>query len=157
MQPWIKKTLVALLGAFVLAGGLTACAGRYDHRHGPMDAERMAEVRGKVMERIGRQLDLDEAQKQKLAALAGALQAQRAAMAGPAGDPRADMRALVAGPRFDRARAQALLDDKLRAMRAGGPGVIAAMADFYDSLHPEQQQKLRDFMERRRGWMGRHG
>ena len=31
------------------------------------------------------------------------------------------------------------------------------MADFYDSLNPEQQQKVRELMQRRRGWMGRHG
>ena len=30
------------------------------------------------------------------------------------------------------------------------------MADFYDSLKPEQQQQVRDFMQRRKGWMGRH-
>jgi hypothetical protein len=32
--------------------------------------------------------------------------------------------------------------------------VIAAMADFYDSLKPEQQAKVREFMARRGG---RHG
>ena len=38
-------------------------------------------------------------------------------------------------------------------VRRPGPEVLAAMADFYDSLNPEQQQKVRDFMERRRhGW-----
>ena len=117
----------------------------------------MAEVRGKVMERVGSKLDLNEAQKQKLATLADKLQAQRAALVGQAGDPRAEVQALVAGEKFDRARAQALLDEKLRAVQTGSPEVLTAMADFYDSLNPEQQQKVRDFMQRRRGWMGRHG
>ena len=157
MQPWIKKTLIGLFGASILVGGLTACSGGHHHRHGPMDAERMAEVRGKVMERVGSKLDLNEAQKQKLATLADKLQAQRAAFVGQAGDPRAEMQALVAGEKFDRARAQALIDEKLRAVQTGSPEVLAAMADFYDSLNPEQQQKVRDFMQRRRGWMGRHG
>jgi protein CpxP len=30
--------------------------------------------------------------------------------------------------------------------------VIAAAADFFDNLRPEQQQKVRDFMERGRRW-----
>lgn len=157
MQPWIKKTLFGLFGASILVGGLTACSGGHYHRHGPMDAERMAEVRGKVMERVGSKLDLNEAQKQKLATLADKLQAQRAAFVGQAGDPRAEMQALVAGEKFDRARAQALIDEKLRAVQTGSPEVLTAMADFYDSLTPEQQQKVRDFMQHRRGWMGRHG
>ena len=84
MQPWIKKTLFGLFGASILVGGLTACSGGHYHRHGPMDAERMAEVRGKVMERVGSKLDLNEAQKQKLATLADKLQAQRAAFVGKA-------------------------------------------------------------------------
>ena len=32
---------------------------------------------------------------------------------------------------------------------------VAAMADFYDSLNPEQQQKVRELMQRRKGWMAR--
>ena len=152
MKPWIKKTLMGLFGASIMVGGLTACAGR----HGPMTPERMAEVRGKVVERVSSRLDLDAAQKQKLNALADALQAQRGAFAGPGGDPRAEARAIVAGRSFDRARAQALLDDKTRAVQAHGPEVIVALADFYDSLDPGQQDKVRALMQRRRGWLA-HG
>jgi Spy/CpxP family protein refolding chaperone len=116
----------------------------------------MTEMRGKVIERVGRKLDLDDAQKQKLGVLADKLQAQRAAVVGSTADPRAAMQALVAGDKFDRTRAQSLLNEKLQAVQTGSPEVIAAMGDFYDSLNPDQQQKVRDFMQRRRGWMGRH-
>ena len=156
MKSWIKKTLIGLFGASILVGGLTACSGGHYHRHGPMDAERMAEVRGKVMERVGSKLNMNEAQKQKLATLADKLQAQRAAFVGQAGDPRAEVQALVAGEKFDRARAQALIDEKLRAVQTGSPEVLTAMADFYDSLNPEQQKQVREKLERRgHGWWGR--
>ena len=58
------------------------------------------------------------------------------------------------GERFDKARAQALVDEKTHAIRAGSPGTIDALADFYDSLKPEQQAKLREFMDKRGrgGW-----
>ena len=152
MQPWIKKTLFGLFGASILVGGLTACSGGHYHRHGPMDAERMAEVRGKVMERVGSKLDLNEAQKQKLAALADKLQAQRAALQGKGANPRAEVEALVAGDKFDRARAQALVSEKTAAITTGSPEVIAAVGDFYDSLTPAQQTKVREFMQSRGGW-----
>ena len=65
------------------------------------------------------------------------------------------MQAIVAGAKFDRARAQTLLDEKTRAVQANSPEVISALADFYDSLNPDQQQKVREMMQRRKGWMAR--
>ena len=69
--------------------------------------------------------------------------------------PRAEMQAIVSGDKFDRARAQSLLEEKTRAVQANSPEVITALADFYDSLNAEQQQKVRDLMQRRKGWMAR--
>ena len=150
MKPWIKKTLAGVFGATIVLGGLTACAG---HRHGEMGPEKIAEIRGKVVNRVSSKLDLNDAQKLKLNALADTLQAQRAAFKGKTPDPRAEVQAIVAGATFDRARAQALMEEKTRAVQTASPEVIAAMADFYDSLNPAQQQKVRDMMDKR----GRHG
>ena len=58
---------------------------------------------------------------------------------------------------FDRAGAEALLIAKTDAVRQGAPAMIAAFGDLYDSLRPEQQQELRDLMEKgRHGHEGRH-
>ena len=154
MRPWIKRTLFGLFGASLLIGGLSACGHRHDGQGWQASAEEQAKFKGKMVDRVSSKLDLNEAQKQKLATLADKLQAQRAAFVGQAGDPRAEVQALVAGEKFDRARAQALIDEKLRAVQTGSPEVLTAMADFYDSLNPEQQQKVRDHMARR-GWWGR--
>ena len=156
MKPWIKRALAGVFGVSLLVGGLTACSGARYH-HGPMTAEKMAEVRGKVVERISSKLELDDAQKQKLNVLADKMEAQRTAFAGQGGDARGQMQALVAGEKFDRARAQALMDEKTRAVQANGPEVISALADFYDSLRPEQQQTVRDWMQHRKGWFGHRG
>ena len=155
MKPWIKKTLVGLFGASIMVGGLTACSSGQHYRHGSMTPERMAEVRGKVVDRVSSKLDLNDAQKQKLNVLADKLQAQRTALVGKAGDPRAQVQAIVAGATFDRARAQALLEEKIRAVQVNSPEVITALADFYDSLNADQQQKVREVMQRRKGWMAR--
>ena len=137
MRPWIKRTLFGLVGASVLVGGLTACGHGY--RHG--DGWQMSEA---------------DAQKQRLGVLADKLREQRLALVGANNaDPRADLQALVSGTTFDRARAQALVEAKPAAVRTKSPEVIAAMADFYDSLKPEQQQKVRDFMIKKlHGWRG---
>ena len=115
----------------------------------------MAEVRGKVVDRVSSKLDLNDAQKQKLNVLADKMEAQRTAFIGKAADPRAEMQAIVSGDKFDRARAQTLLEEKTRAVQANSPEVINALADFYDSLNTDQQQKVRDLMQRRKGWIGR--
>lgn len=111
----------------------------------------VVQLRARFIDKAGSKLDLDAAQKARLATLADALQAQRSALLA-GGDPRAELQALVAGPSFDRTRAQALVDGKTTAVRDKAPAVVTAMADFYDSLKPAQQQQLRDMLAK-----GRHG
>lgn len=156
MKTWIKKSLIGLTGATVLLGGLTACGARGEHHRGGWSDERVSEVRGKVVGKIGSKLDLNEAQKQKLDALADEIIAQRKALKGSNPDPRAEFNALISANTFDRAGAQALLDQKTQAIQGSAPKVIAALADFYDSLNPEQQKQVRERLERRgHGWWAR--
>jgi len=149
MKRWIKRTFVAVFGTAILIGGLAACG---THRGGwnNMSEADGTKMRERVLERAGKELKLDDAQKQKLATLADKLRDSRVAVMG-ATDPRADMQALVAGPKFDRANAQALVEAKTAAVRTKSPEVITAAADFFDSLNPEQQQQVREFMNKRRG------
>jgi len=153
MTPWIKRTLATLLGATVLVGGLSACSRE---PHGSWSEERVTEMRGKVVEKLSDKLDLNGAQKQKLNLLADELLAQRAALRGqPGTDPRAEFKALIASDKFDRTRAQSLLEQKTQAVSGHGPKVITALADFYDSLNPEQQKQVRERLEKRHGWWSR--
>lgn len=155
MKPWIKRTLIGLFGASIVVGGLTACGHRSHGYNSSMSSEESAEFRGKMVERVASKLDLTAEQKQRLAVLGDKLHEQRIALMGETKDPRAEMKALVAGDKFDKARAQALVTDKTTVLQSKSPEVIAALADFYDSLNVEQQQKVRDFMERRGRWFQR--
>lgn len=154
MKVWIKRSLIGLFGASILVGGLAACG----HRHagwssGQVSAEDAAKWRERVLERAGKELQLDDAQKQRLGVVFDRLREQRNALVGSGVPPRAELRALIDGTRFDSARAQALVDSKTDALRSGSPQTIAALAAFYDSLNSEQQQKLREFLDKRgRGW-----
>lgn len=150
MKTWLKRTLVATFGSAVLVAGLTACGGHHGGWNSTMSAADSAQMRERMLERAGKELKLDDAQKQRLATLADKLRESRTAVMGST-DPRADMQALVAGPKFDRANAQALVEAKTAAVRSKTPEVIAAAADFFDGLRPEQQQQVREFMNKRRG------
>lgn len=152
MKRWLKQTLFGAIGASILVGALSACG------HGPMrggwnEADAGA-MRERMLERAGRELQLDDAQKQRLATLADTLHAQRVALMGQV-DPHAQFEALLAGPTFDRAGAQSLVQGKIAAASAGAPAVIAAAGDFFDSLRPDQQQKVREFIAKRHDWKRR--
>jgi len=154
MKPWIQSTLFALLGASLTLAALGACSYRWHHQWNA-SAEERQQMRNRMVDRVARKLDLNADQKQRLSALADTVQKQRSALRAGTPDPRAAIRGLVAGDKFDRAKAQALVSETTAALNAGSPEVIAAMGDFYDSLSAAQQGKVRDFMNRRRGWWHR--
>lgn len=160
MNPWIKtfvrRGASALLGVGLLGSVAAFAAAGGDcgpHHRGPMSDADAAKMGARMVERVGHRLDLDAAQKERLNKLAEVLRAQRKAAVGDQ-LPGQQLQALVSGNRFDRAGAQALADARAEAMRKGSPEVIAAAADFYDSLKPEQQAKVREFLQR---GPGRHG
>ena len=154
MKTWLKRSLIGLAGVAILVGGLAACGQRHHGWGGTqVSAEDAARWRERLLERAGKELQLDDAQKHKLGVVFDRLREQRNAVVGSTPNPRTELRALIGGERFDSARAQALVDEKTNALRSGSPQTIAALAEFYDSLKPEQQQKLREFMDKRgRGW-----
>lgn len=107
-----------------------------------------------LVDRAAAKLDLDDEQRGRLAAWVAQLQQQRQALKGLARGP--ELVGLLAGEQFPRESAQQLLDAKLDTLRAAGPGVIGAFADFFDALDAEQRQVLR-FMMRRFGQARRRG
>ena len=157
MRRWIKRTFIGLFGATVLFGSLAACSHQPygGGRHSQMTEEDAAKFRTRMVDRVASKLELDATQKQRLTTLADTLREQRKTLMGGT-NPRADVQALVAGDKFDRERAANLVNTKTELLRTQSPAVIAAAADFYDSLKPEQQAKVREFMQgRRHGWWGR--
>lgn len=151
----LKRTLLGALTATVLVGGLAACAGSRHEVGASMNAEQYAQKRDKMVDKAASKLDLNEDQKKRLSVLGDKLFEQRTALIGQTKNPRAELQALMAGEKFDAVRAQALINEKTTALQAKSPEVIAALADFYNSLNPVQQQKVRDYMEGRGHWFSR--
>ncbi|MBS0317755.1 MAG: Spy/CpxP family protein refolding chaperone [Proteobacteria bacterium] len=151
MKPWIKRSLIGLAGVVIALGALASCGHRmYGGWHGNATPEQAAAWRSKMVDRVAGKLDLNAEQKARLAKLADALHNERMAVRG-SGNPRAEFQSLFAGDKFDRTKAQALVQQKTDAVKSGSPDVIAALGDFYDDLNPAQQQKVRDFLQRRHG------
>ncbi|WP_374673746.1 Spy/CpxP family protein refolding chaperone [Ideonella sp.] len=153
MRTWIKNSLIALLGASTVLGGLAVAHGARGgcgHGHGafsgPMNEADAARWRERMLDRASRELALDATQRDRLSALMDAWRQQRQALAPAGADPRAALAGFIAGERFDAAGAQAWALDKLDSVREGSPALIAATAAFYDSLRPEQQQQLRGLL-----------
>jgi Spy/CpxP family protein refolding chaperone len=150
MKTWIKRTLIGVVAATAVLGTVAAFSHGAYHRHGwhAMSEEDAVRLKARMVEKVGARLDLDAAQKAKLGVLADKLREQRNALVADTPDPRAALQALLAGPAFDRARAQALVQAKTEAVQSKSPEVIAALADFYDSLRPDQQARVREFVAR---------
>lgn len=150
MKPWIKRIVLGFAGITFVVGGLTACGVSRYHGTGSMSEADATAWRAKQIERVADRLDLDAAQGLALQRHHFAQGGELGFLRGNADNPRAEFQALIAGPKFDRTAAQNLVQQKTDAIRAGSPQVIAAMGDFYDSLRPEQQQKVRDFMQKQK-------
>nr|WP_316644475.1 Spy/CpxP family protein refolding chaperone [uncultured Roseateles sp.] len=105
-------------------------------------------VMDRLMAKASRRLDLNPAQQLALRQLLELLQQQREALKG--GSARKELADLLGGASFDRAAAQSLWDDRMQALRDGGPVLIAAIADFFDTLDADQQQLLRFMLRPRR-------
>lgn len=154
MKPWIKRSLIGLFGAGIVLGGLSACGGHHERYR--MGGEYESKFAQKMVERVSEELVLDTMQRQKLVLLGDRIRDQRKALVGTTTDPRAEMQGLIKGAQFDRTRAQAIVDEKTTAIRGTSPEVIAAAADFFDALNAEQQQQLRDRLQKGHRWFG-HG
>jgi Spy/CpxP family protein refolding chaperone len=150
MKTWTKRTLIGVVGGAVLLGGLAACDQRHEGwQRSQISQEDAAKWRERVLERAGKELQLDAGQKLKLGAAFDQLRQHRNTVVASLADPRAELRSLVGGERLDRTRAQAWVDEKTQVLRGDSPRTIGALADFYDSLRPDQQAKLRAWLDRR--------
>jgi Spy/CpxP family protein refolding chaperone len=148
-----RRIVFGVLATTLVVGGLSACGHHRDQAWGAnVTQEQFAEKRDKMLDRAASKLDLNAEQKKLLSNVGDKLFEQRKAMIGQTTDPRAELKSLIAGPKLDTAKAQALITDKTTVMQAKSPETLAALAAFYDSLNTTQQQKVRDMMEGRHGW-----
>ena len=155
MKTWLKRTLVGVAVSSALLGSLAAYSQGAGFHHGPASAEQMARHEARMLEHIGKRLNLDAAQAARLKTLGDLMVADHAPQAGA--DPHAAMAALIAGNTFDRAGAQQMVNRHLAKIQADSPALITAAGDFFDSLNATQQAQVREFAAHHHGFFGPGG
>jgi Spy/CpxP family protein refolding chaperone len=150
-KTWLKRTLLGVAVSTALLGTVAAYSDETGFHRGPPTPEQIAQHEATMLAHVGKKLNLDANQAAKLKALADLAIADHAPPAAGT-DPHAQMKALVAGNTFDRAGAQALLNQHVAKMQANAPGLINAFGDFFDSLNATQQQQLRDMAAHHHGF-----
>lgn len=153
------KTLTKVVVAVTLAGGVATGVAAYgqkpycQHRGG---AEHRA---AHVLERIGNRLGLTPAQFAKAEAVKDQLLALRQATRDERRQGRDAAIDLLSAPTLDQDKALALVTRKTARMNELAPQLVAALADFTDSLRPEQRAELQQLLRDRLGgrFFGRRG
>jgi len=142
----ITKIVIFTSGAVLLAGSIAACS---HHRSPEQRAEWM-------MEKVGKELKLDEAQQAKFKALSDDMLAVRKQMRHEFGGDRDQVLGLLDQPKLDQAKILGMVKEHTQTINQQAPKIVAALGDFYDSLSPEQQAEVREFVkehhEHRRHW-----
>jgi Spy/CpxP family protein refolding chaperone len=136
------RYIAAILAAVGIAVAVAAC-GHHGHDYGSAD------YAVRHIEKLGKELNLNEAQTARLNAVSAMLRKSRETMRTKHAEKQKEVLALLDQPKLDRQRAQSLVQQTSRDINDHAPEVIAALGDFYDSLTPEQQQKLRTEVKER--------
>jgi len=142
----LSKIVIITSGAVLLAGSIAACS---HHRSPEQRAEWM-------MEKVSKELKLDDAQQAKLKTLSEDMLAIRKQMHNEFGSDRDQVLGLLDQPKLDQAKILGMVKEHTQTINEQAPKIVAAMGAFYDSLSPEQQAEMREFVkehhEHRRHW-----
>jgi Spy/CpxP family protein refolding chaperone len=142
----MKTFIIAIL---ILAGLLAIGGFAYAKKQGVCDGP---EGRANWMvERISKKLDLDESQRDRLEQLRDRLLSMRERFAEARAQGREAVAELLSSPTLDQDRAQALVEQKTSFVSANSAELIAAFADFSDSLNDEQRGTLLEWLDHRGG------
>jgi Spy/CpxP family protein refolding chaperone len=105
---------------------------------------------GWVVDRIGKQLDLDNSQQQHLAEFKEQLVLSINELRRDRSNYADQAIGLLESPEFDRERARVLLMQKQAQLASLSTDMIDAFADFSDNLDQNQRDKLQSMIERHR-------
>ncbi|HIQ07567.1 MAG TPA: hypothetical protein EYH35_03815 [Thiotrichaceae bacterium] len=144
-----KKIIISTLLSIITVGGLFAYNAP-DHHFGKFGgmSEKKAEF---IINRISSKLDLTAVQKENLVALKDTIKQQKAKHQDTQ-HPRAIIANLLSEPTFDEVKALEIVEERLARAHSAAPTVIAALANFTNSLNDEQRSKIKAFASK----MGKH-
>ena len=104
-----------------------------------------------IVERIGKRLNLNEQQQQKLAAVQTQFVSLRASLRQFRDENRSSFGAMLNAGQFDRGQAARLFEAPLAGMNERVDPVVNTVGDFYDSLDSDQKLRVSDWWNKRHG------
>jgi len=136
-----RLTKIAIVSSVLVIGaGMLAACG-YHHK----TPEERAEW---IVKKVSDELDLNDMQKEKLDVVKTEMMKLRKEFNGDRASTRKQVLALVSQPTLDRDALMNMINVRTQAVSNDAPQIVAAFGDFYDSLNPEQQAKVREHIEK---------
>lgn len=142
----MKIALIIIAVVAVLGLVIGGCSHKFS------SPEKRAEY---ITKKISKKLDLNNDQKIYLDVLKNEVLSVRQTMKDKRETGFTEFRELLKDERINRERANGLMDNHFQTFQSHSPALIAAAADFWDSLNPEQQEKARAKMEKFHSSCGR--
>ncbi len=144
----MKLSRTLIIAAAVLAIGGTGAAYAFGkHGHWRMTPAEKVEF---VTDRVSKELELDQQQRQNFTELAELVAQIAVGARANKAEQMAQIEQMLAAPVLDQARAIDMVREKTTLVNEKAPEVIASLALFLDSLQVEQKQELQDFIQHHR-------
>lgn len=140
------RTIVASIVATTV---VIASGSALAWRHGGPSSERM-------IERVSKQLELDQSQQAALTVLIGEIRETRDLVRGDADDLRASIGSMISSDTFDQGTALSMIEQRTSALQTQAPELVSSAATFIDGLDSEQKADIVSFLERHEGKRHRH-
>ena len=141
-----KRTIVIITAGTLLIGGVAACK----HKMHSASAEERGEW---VVDKVSKELELNDSQRIKLVEVKDQFIAVRKSMRSDREEVRKEVLAMLKQPTMDREKVNAMVNQKIAMVSEKSPSIIDAIGNFYDSLDDSQRAELSEFIEEK---MERH-
>ena len=141
-----KRTIVIITAGTLLIGGVAACK----HKMHSASAEERGEW---VVDKVSKELELNDSQRIKLVEVKDQFIAVRKSMRSDREEARKEVLAMLKQPKMDREKVNAMVNQKIAIVSEKSPSIIDAIGNFYDSLDDSQRAELSEFIEEK---MERH-
>lgn len=134
----MKIAIIVISVLAIVALAIGGCVHRYK------TPEKRAEY---ITQKITKKLDLNNEQKVRLEAVKNEMLSVRKQMHGKREATKANVQDLLSTPNFDQDKALSIVDGHVNEISTQAPQIVTALADFWDSLNPEQQSRIREKFE----------
>ena len=141
-----KRTIVIITAGTLLIGGVAACK----HKMHSASAEERGEW---VVDKVSKELELNDSQRIKLVEVKDQFIAVRKSMRSDREEARKEVLAMLKQPTMDREKVNTMVNQKIAIVSEKSPSIIDAIGNFYDSLDDSQRAELSEFIEEK---MERH-